>query len=101
MIGSHFILKTMILIFSIPLVSQSGIKIDLQPLKQLISSRQEQAVDHQQIKLAVQSIAATAQINAGITQAQGHASLQTASAPQDAQLAAIMQNLQKLTEQVQ
>lgn len=103
MIGSHFVLKTMILIFSIPLISQSGIKVDFQPVKQFISSQQVQPIDNAQIQVAVESLAVTAQINEGISQAaQPQATFQTASAPQqDAQLAAIMQNLQKLTAQVQ
>lgn len=103
MIASRFVFKTMILLFSIPLISQSGvgIEVDFKPLQQFISSKQVQPIDTQQVKLAVDSLAATAQINAGIVQAQEQASYQTASAPPDAQFAAIMQNLQKLTEQAQ
>lgn len=94
MIGSHFVLKTMILIFSIPLISQSGFKVDFKPLGHFISSKQEQPIDKQQVKVAVDSLAAVAQINAGIQQA-------SAAPAQDAQFAAIMQNLQKLTAQAQ
>lgn len=67
MVGSHFAAKALILVFSIPLLSQSGISVDLKPLEQMIVSRlPAQDIDEKQIRVALKSLTDAAHMNASI-----------------------------------
>lgn len=89
MFGSHFMLKTMIAIFSLPLVANANIHINMEPLKHIAAAYEPAAsVDTAQLKQAAEAI-------------QTVASLNTQSQEQDPQLARLMQNINTMLEQQQ
>ena len=64
MLGGHFMLKTMIAVFSIPLVAHANIDIDIKPLKEFVVHQTvDEPVDTAQIRAAVKTISVTAQMN--------------------------------------
>ena len=99
MIGSHFMLKTMIAIFSVPLVAQANIHIDLKPLKELVSHQQAMPeMDTAQIQAAVQSISATAGMNAHIAPVPGAEETLEGKTDQE-HLVELLANIEALSKQ--
>lgn len=68
MIGTHFVSKTMIALFTIPLLAHSGVKLDLKPIKQMIAARNHQAQDPdvREIRQAVQSLSTSIEMTQSI-----------------------------------
>lgn len=102
MIGPNFVAKTMMLVFAVPLLAHSGIKVDLHGLKHLLESRQQSHdIDQKQLQTAVQTLAVTVDMNRTAT-----ASLpggDTPAPPEDAvnsaKMTQIMTNLNDLSKQ--
>jgi len=89
MFGSQFMLKTMIAIFSLPLVANANIHVNLEPLKHVAAAYEPAAgVDTAQLKQAAEAIHTLAAVNAQSTE-------------QDPQLAKLMQNINTMLEQQQ
>lgn len=70
MIGSNFMLKTMVALFSVPLMAQANIvDVDLQPVKQFIAKRSSDVtgIETAQIRAAVQTLKLSARMDAEVT----------------------------------
>jgi hypothetical protein len=69
MFGGHIMVKTMIAVFALPLVAKADIHVDLKPLKELVVPHQATSdFETTQIRAAVQTISATAHMNAAYAQ---------------------------------
>ncbi len=68
MVGSKFMFKTMIALFTLPLVANAHINIDLKPLTQLVTQQVAGGpdVDTKQLQAATKALASTARMNAPV-----------------------------------
>lgn len=96
-------LKTMVLLFSLPLIAQSGVSIDFSAIpRHFVQDSAAQDLDKETLTLAVNSLNTSAQMNPAVTQISvGQQQAHVDETKPDQQLSALLGNINKMMDKVQ